>query len=55
MPPWSTVPKEKDTQNLLQKSGTKFLNKAQGPDNKHGLRPSKTRPLHWGCWWQMAG
>ncbi|GKU93710.1 hypothetical protein SLEP1_g7281 [Rubroshorea leprosula] len=33
MPPWSTVPKEKDTQNFLQKSEIKFLNQVQGPES----------------------
>lgn len=33
MPPWSEVPKEKDSQNLLQKSEIKFLNQIQGPES----------------------
>ncbi|GLT44351.1 hypothetical protein SLA2020_182560 [Shorea laevis] len=33
MPPWSSVPKEKDTQNLLQKSQIMFLNQIQGPES----------------------
>ncbi|KAK7850286.1 protein STRICTOSIDINE SYNTHASE-LIKE 3 [Quercus suber] len=33
MPPWSQVPTEKDTQNLLQNSEIKFLNQVQGPES----------------------
>ncbi|KAF5447363.1 hypothetical protein F2P56_032919 [Juglans regia] len=33
MPPWSQVPTERDTQNLLQKSEIKFLNQVQGPES----------------------
>ncbi|XP_059664849.1 protein STRICTOSIDINE SYNTHASE-LIKE 3-like isoform X2 [Cornus florida] len=33
MPPWSQVPTEKDTQNLLQKSEIRFLNQVQGPES----------------------
>ncbi|GAV89283.1 Str_synth domain-containing protein [Cephalotus follicularis] len=33
MPPWSLVPTEKDTENLLQKSEIKFLNQIQGPES----------------------
>ncbi|KAG6619748.1 hypothetical protein I3843_13G110200 [Carya illinoinensis] len=33
MPPWSQLPIERDTQNLLQKSEIKFLNQVQGPES----------------------
>ncbi|XP_047328365.1 protein STRICTOSIDINE SYNTHASE-LIKE 3-like [Impatiens glandulifera] len=33
MPSWSEVPKEIDTENLLQKSEIKFLNQIQGPES----------------------
>lgn len=33
MPPWSLVPEDKDTENLLQKSEIKFLNQVQGPES----------------------
>lgn len=33
LPPWSELPVEKDTQNLLQKSELKFLNQIQGPES----------------------
>ncbi|MED6151771.1 cohesin loading factor Ssl3 [Stylosanthes scabra] len=33
MPPWSEVPTEKDSHNLLQKSEVKFLNEVQGPES----------------------
>ncbi|XP_057750710.1 protein STRICTOSIDINE SYNTHASE-LIKE 3-like [Arachis stenosperma] len=33
MPPWSEVPPEKDSENLLQKSEVKFLNEVQGPES----------------------
>ncbi|MCD7457933.1 cohesin loading factor Ssl3 [Datura stramonium] len=32
-PPWSEIPVEKDTQNLLQKSEIMFLNQIQGPES----------------------
>ncbi|KAL2510998.1 Protein STRICTOSIDINE SYNTHASE-LIKE 3 [Abeliophyllum distichum] len=31
--PWSEIPAEKDTENLLQKSEIKFLNQVQGPES----------------------
>ncbi|CAI9785827.1 unnamed protein product [Fraxinus pennsylvanica] len=31
--PWSEIPVEKDTENLLQKSEIKFLNEVQGPES----------------------
>jgi hypothetical protein len=33
MPPWSLLPKEKDEENLLQRSEIKFLNQIQGPES----------------------
>lgn len=33
LPSLSSVPKERDTQNLLQKSEIKFLNQVQGPES----------------------
>ncbi|KAK3040169.1 hypothetical protein RJ639_028419 [Escallonia herrerae] len=33
MPPWSEVPVEKDTEDLLQKADIKFLNQVQGPES----------------------
>lgn len=33
MPPWSILPKEKDEENLLQRSEIKFLNQIQGPES----------------------
>ena len=33
MPNWSEVPKDKDEENLLQKSEIKFLNQIQGPES----------------------
>jgi hypothetical protein len=33
MPPWSEVPPQRDTQNLLQNSEIKFLNQVQGPES----------------------
>ncbi|KAB5561766.1 hypothetical protein DKX38_006723 [Salix brachista] len=33
MPPWSLIPKEKDEENLLQRSEIKFLNQIQGPES----------------------
>ncbi|KAI6669736.1 hypothetical protein NL676_004621 [Syzygium grande] len=33
MPPWSEVPPERDSQNLLQRSEIKFLNQIQGPES----------------------
>ncbi|XP_050368101.1 protein STRICTOSIDINE SYNTHASE-LIKE 3 [Argentina anserina] len=33
MPSWSSVPTERDTQNLLQKSEIRFLNQVQGPES----------------------
>ncbi|KAF6169952.1 hypothetical protein GIB67_034344 [Kingdonia uniflora] len=33
MSPWSEIPKEKDEENLLQKSEIKFLNQVQGPES----------------------
>ncbi|XP_030522508.1 protein STRICTOSIDINE SYNTHASE-LIKE 3-like [Rhodamnia argentea] len=33
MPPWSEVPAERDSQNLLQRSEIKFLNQIQGPES----------------------
>ena len=33
MPPWSEVPTQRDTQNLLQNSEIKFLNQVQGPES----------------------
>ncbi|KAI3412463.1 Str_synth domain-containing protein [Psidium guajava] len=33
MPPWSEVPTERDSQNLLQRSEIKFLNQVQGPES----------------------
>ncbi|KAL2536030.1 Protein STRICTOSIDINE SYNTHASE-LIKE 3 [Forsythia ovata] len=33
MTPWSEIPAEKDTENLLQKSEIKFLNQVQGPES----------------------
>ncbi|KAK3027363.1 hypothetical protein RJ639_040962 [Escallonia herrerae] len=43
MPPWSEVPVEKDTEDLLQKADIKFLNQVQGPESMafdpHGRGP----------------
>nr|DAD48297.1 TPA_asm: hypothetical protein HUJ06_018234 [Nelumbo nucifera] len=33
LPPWSEIPVERDTQNLLQKAEIKFLNQVQGPES----------------------
>ncbi|KAF9595454.1 hypothetical protein IFM89_000372 [Coptis chinensis] len=33
LPPWSALPKERDGENLLQKSQVKFLNQVQGPES----------------------
>ncbi|KAF8009373.1 hypothetical protein BT93_J0388 [Corymbia citriodora subsp. variegata] len=33
MPPWSEVPPERDSRNLLQRSEIKFLNQIQGPES----------------------
>ncbi|XP_076937655.1 protein STRICTOSIDINE SYNTHASE-LIKE 3-like [Bidens hawaiensis] len=33
LPPWSQMPKDKDAQNLLQKSEIRFLNQIQGPES----------------------
>lgn len=33
MPPWSMVPTERDSENLLQRSEIKFLNQVQGPES----------------------
>ncbi|KAL5728456.1 cohesin loading factor Ssl3 [Ranunculus cassubicifolius] len=33
MPPWSELPEERDTENLLQKSEIMFLDQAQGPES----------------------
>ncbi|XP_071736251.1 protein STRICTOSIDINE SYNTHASE-LIKE 3-like [Rutidosis leptorrhynchoides] len=33
MPKWSDIPKDRDTENLLQKSEIKFMNEIQGPES----------------------
>lgn len=33
MPSWSSIPTERDPENLLQKSEIKFLNQVQGPES----------------------
>ncbi|XP_071736252.1 protein STRICTOSIDINE SYNTHASE-LIKE 3-like [Rutidosis leptorrhynchoides] len=33
MPNWSDIPKDRDTENLLQKSEIKFMNEIQGPES----------------------
>ncbi|KAL8211389.1 hypothetical protein R6Q57_005826 [Mikania cordata] len=33
IPPWSELPKDKDAENLLQKSEIRFLNEIQGPES----------------------
>ncbi|XP_043700861.1 protein STRICTOSIDINE SYNTHASE-LIKE 3-like [Telopea speciosissima] len=33
LPPWSQLPTDKDTENLLQRSEIKFLNQVQGPES----------------------
>nr|DAD29012.1 TPA_asm: hypothetical protein HUJ06_030480 [Nelumbo nucifera] len=33
LPPWSDIPVERDSQNLLQKAEIKFLNQVQGPES----------------------
>lgn len=33
LPPWSEVPTDRDTENLLQRAEVKFLNEVQGPES----------------------